>query len=694
MSSILVNDTTFSCAKPVWPRGRREKMNDFVLFRTYFAATIETKVYLRITASTYFRARLNGEFLAHGPMRGPKGFFRIQLLPLAVKNGGNTLEIEVSGANVNSFDYMDQPSFLQAEVVAGNKIIAATGKDFAAFDLSAERIQKVSRLCYQRLFFEAYRVTPIRHELPALELETCPDVSYLPSRLPEPKYRIDRSFRAIKTIRRTYADLPENSDNRAVMMVGKKGFKGFPPEDLDINAFVEIARYRRDDRGEIVSTLYRGRINNAGFIKVHVNCHRPGRLVVLYDELESPDGGVNALRLDMTGALFFDLLEPGEYDLESLEPTALKFAEVFMHGGEAEVIDFSLREYKSPFKLTPPPKVLDADLKKIYRAGTECFADNAVDVLTDCPTRERAGWLCDSFFTARAAFALTGSTLPEKCFLENFLLAPPCVGIPDAVFPMAYPGDHPTGQFIPNWGMWLLPQLEEYARRSGDKEMIASFKNKVFAFIDYIDTFLNPDGLLENLPNWVFVEWSRANDFVQDVNYPSNMLYTQALDAAAALYNVKALKDRAEMMRKTILQQSFDGKFFRDHAIRQSDGSLTIPADYTEVCQYYAFYFGVATFESHSALWNRLVRDFGPRRNSDKMWKQVFPANAFMGDYLRLELLIRAGEGKQALKDIKDYFLKMAKLTGTLWEHNSPSASCCHGFPCFIDYLILKIVGD
>ena len=116
----------------------------------------------------------------------------------------------------------------------------------------------------------------------------------------------------------------------------------------------------------------------------------------------------------------------------------------------------------------------------------------------------------NAFRQTSPSFSSPFCTLPEKCFLENFLLAPPCVGIPDAVFPMAYPGDHPTGQFIPNWGMWLLPQLEGYARRSGDKEMIASFKNKVFAFIDYPwslqsrDKRVTPSLLLRNGPSFAF----------------------------------------------------------------------------------------------------------------------------------------------------------------------------------------------
>ena len=139
----------------------------------------------------------------------------------------------------------------------------------------------------------------------------------------------------------------------------------------------------------------------------------------------------------------------------------------------------------------------------------------------DCPSRERAGWLCDSFFTARVAMDLCGHSTIEKNFLENFLLPDKFEFLPDGMLPMCYPADHNDGVFIPNWAMWFVIELQEYLVRSGDRELVDALKPKVFALLEYFKPFQNDDGLLENLSSWVFVEWSKANGFVQDVNYPS-----------------------------------------------------------------------------------------------------------------------------------------------------------------------------
>ncbi|MCQ2380691.1 MAG: hypothetical protein MJ025_07210, partial [Victivallaceae bacterium] len=629
-------------------------MNDFVLFRCRFAMPSDGRALLHVAASTCYRAKVDGRFLAHGPMRGPGGMFRVDELDIRSTGGESvTLEIEVSGANVNSFDFMDQPSFLLAEVTSDNEVLAATGSDFIAYDLSQERIKRVSRFSYQRMFFEAYRVNPRRDDLVELELERCPDVRLLPARLPQPEYAVDRSFHRIGTIRRRYdsgaglkrdnsvdnlcgANGTQSIQNRALTLVGKQGFKGFPMDELEVNAFLELGRYVRDDSGDIESVVFEGNSENAGFPMVRVNCLEPGRLVLMYDELLQPDGGVDPLRLDMTGAVFWDLTEPGEYALEGFEPTAFKFAEVFMHGGKATVTDFALREYKAG-RIDIGPRNDDRDISLIFRAGCESFRCNAVDVLTDCPTRERGGYIGDSFFTARAALSLTGSTLHEKLFLENYALAPRHDGLPDGAFPMEYPGDHPTGQFIPNWGMWLVMELEEYLERSGDTGMIDAFKGKVKNFISYMDGFLNDDGLLEDLPSWVFIEWSKANTFAGGVNYPSNMLYARALEAAGKLYGEPGWTERAKTMRRTISEQSFDGEWFRDHGVRRADGPLDVPPDRTETCQYYAFFLGVASRQTHPVLWNRLVSKFGPERVRTGMWPDIWPSKLIMGRLLRLD---------------------------------------------------------
>jgi hypothetical protein len=233
--------------------------------------------------------------------------------------------------------------------------------------------------------------------------------------------------------------------------------------------------------------------------------------------------------------------------------------------------------------------------------------------------------------------------------------------------------------------MWLVLQLREYAqKRGGDPAMIEAFRPKIYALLAYLDTFLNEDGLLEKLPSWVFVEWSRANKLVQDVNYPSNMLYAAVKEAVADLYGDESLRAVAATMKDTIRKQSLTEVFYQDNAVRNAQGELIPSGECTEVCQYYAFYFGIADAQRDPELWRRLLTEFGPQRRVTNPYPEVAYSNAFIGDYLRMEILERAGDWETVLRNIHGYFLVMAEKTGTLWEHQDIRASCNHGFASHI----------
>ena len=691
-----MDDQFFKSAIPVYPAGRSNLMNDCILFAAVINAEKTTDAVLKITGSTLYRVKINGKFLSYGPARAAVGFFRVDEVPLRLAAGKNRLTVELSSCCVNSYYYPDQPGFLQAEVVAGEKVLAATGENFRACDLNEKRIRKVPRSCFQRMFVEAYNVSAGPEKFTELTLVEQDAVKLLPRVVPFPEYRIDHSYTPQRSLRRTLSGekvVRRRWDNY-LEPDGEPGFKCFKFDELEFDAYTLLHRLQKSDTGNICSTFYKGRINNTGFIRLKVDCRRPGLLAVIFSETAQADNTIDPVMHFVLNGVFWNLQTPGVYDLEAMEVNTFKYAEVFMVDGEAEVQDFSLREYKSPlgrdYKLPGSDPVLNA----IFEAGWETFAANAVDCFTDCPSRERAAWLCDSFFTARTAYLLTGNTLLEKFFLENFAIAPSFKDIPVGALPMVYPGDHPNGMFIPNWGMWLIIQTGDYLKRSGDRELVEMFREKFTGFIGYMNSFLNADGLLENLPSWVFVEWSKANEFLQDVSFPSNMLYTLALDTMAELYHDERYVLQAKQMRQTIRRQSFDGTWFRDHGVRQKDGSLLIPeSDITETCQYYAFFTGCAMAELHDNLWNKLITDFGPERKSNGAYPEIYPSNAFIGNYLRLEILSVAGLHEQLLRESVGYFKKMADVTGTLWEYDDPHASCCHGFASYINVLLAKALA-
>jgi alpha-L-rhamnosidase len=705
--TAVENQPSFQTAKPIWPKGLETEKNITVAFRASFDNPVGKKALLRATGSTLYRIFLNGKFIGHGPARGPHGWYRVDEIDLTgkLKPGANIVAFEVAGYNVNSFYLLDQPSFLQAEIVAGNEVLVSTGGIGTSFEagLLADRVQKVQRYSFQRPFSEVYRLThgydrwrkDIAVPLVATECAVQPAKSLLPRGVPYSEFTLHGPWQIVSTGKlKTGLKVDRPWKDRSLTAIGPQ-LGGFPESELATIPSLELQTMANatsiavnrpyDFDGGKPLPLGAGTfqivdfgVNSTGFLGVRIECRSKTRLFLTFDEILS-NGDVDFKRLSCVNIVAYEL-QPGKYYVETFEPYTLRYLKLLVLDGDCEVTRLHLRHYVSPI-LTGEQLFFASDdrLNRLFGAGLETFRQNAVDVFMDCPSRERAGWLCDSFFTARVAKDLTGTTLIEKNLFENYRLPDKFAHLPDGMLPMCYPSDHYDGVFIPNWAMWFVVELEEYLGRSGDRETVKALEPRLMKLLDYFKRFRNEDGLLEKLESWVFVEWSKANDFVQDLNYPSNMLYAEVLAAMGRMYGRADLQAEAEKIREVIRKQSFDGEFFVDNATRK-DGKLQITKNNTEVCQYFAFFFHIATPESHPKLWKTLVSDFGPQREKTKAFPQVHPANAFIGNVLRLELLSRAGLCQQLLDESIAYQLYMAEKTGTLWENVGDYASCNHGF--------------
>lgn len=713
-AAVAFESTSFQSAKPIWPEGREEEKNLTVGFRAVFEASAGESVRVQVTGRTVYRLYCNGEFAGYGPARGPHGYDRVDVWDITsqLRNGTNLIAVEVAGYNVNSYYLLDQPSYLQAEVSRAGEVLASTGGEGFFFEalILDERVQKAQRYSFQRPFSEIYRLGPDFNAwrvtadasikpVSCSEQETQP---LLPRRVPYPRFRMRQPVWSVSEGRlETEREVKRPWKDRSLTQIGPE-LGGYPETELaEIPTLylqevgnLEERTVQQPLTGPVEFTLQESAFqlldfgtNLTGFIGATVRCSQPTQLVFTFDEILR-NGDVDFKRMGTVNAIVY-YLEPGEYKLESFEPYTLRYLKCMTLEGECRVQRVTLREYVNPDVWEAHFVASDERLNRLFSAGRETFRQNALDVFMDCPSRERAGWLCDSFFTARVAKVLSGDTRLEKNFFENYLLPERFAHLPEGMLPMCYPADHNDGVFIPNWALWFVLQLEEYLERSGDRELVDALEPKVKSLFEYFARFRNEDGLLEKLESWVFVEWSKAADFTQDVNYPSNMLYAEALDAAGRMYRRRELQQEAEAVRNTVREQAFDGEFFVDNAQR-SDGCLTVTRNRTEVCQYFAFFFGVATPETHPKLWRRLTEEFGPERSESGRYPDIHQANAFIGNVLRLEILSRNGRNRQLLSEVVDYLLYMAERTATLWENQGDYASCNHGFASHIVHTLYR----
>src|SRR4051812_17494689 len=123
------DEMQFKTARPIWPAGRETEMNLLVDFRATFQRPGSSPVIVRLAGSTLYRLVVNGEFAGHGPARAGHGFYRVDEWDITphLRGGRNEVTVEVAGYNANSYYLLNQPSFLQAEIVSAQTVLAATG---------------------------------------------------------------------------------------------------------------------------------------------------------------------------------------------------------------------------------------------------------------------------------------------------------------------------------------------------------------------------------------------------------------------------------------------------------------------------------------------------------------------------------------------------------------------------------------
>ncbi len=691
----------FKKAVPVWEKGKEKEKNYSLLFRTVIEAGKDVK--LTLTGASTYQIFVNHDFVGAGPARAAHGYYRVDELNLDeyLTEPQNEVVIEVAGYYINSFHHLEQPAFLCAEVTCGELVLAATGgKGFEARHMT-ERIQKVQRYSYQRTFTEVYSMDANQEpDWGRVELVEVTKKNFIPRNVYYPLYEREPAQKVIACGEIEFSEQPLRTyTDRSLWKIGES-LRGYQREELEVcsverlyyhkyvpcNKQQELPQLKLDD-GEYC-TLTFGK-NLSGIVGFEIECHEEIELQMTFDELLLDDDF--GFRWDWGGAnIVIWKLQPGTYQLLTFEPYTMQYIRFAALGGACMIRDIHMRRYGYP----QLPYRLDSDDEKllsVYDAAVETFRQNVYDIYMDCPSRERAGWLCDAYFMARTEHVFDKTNQVERNFLENYIY---CHNgnVPEGMLPMCYPADFEIEpEFIPQWALWFVIELKEYYERTGDRVFIDKAKSKVESVLAYFKKYENEDGMLEHLDGEEMIEWSETKKFMKDVNFPTNMMYATVLEYVAELYEVPEYPQKAKELREKVLAMSYFDGFFHDHAIRQTDGTLEVQPDISECGQYFAFFFGLADRERCGELWNTLVRDFGIERRENNKWENVVFANAFVGNYLRMELLLQYGEHEKLLEDIKNYFYYMSTATGTLWEYESTRASCNHGFASYILYLFDKL---
>lgn len=640
-------------------------------------------------AKDVYNVFVNGEFVQYGPARTAKGYAREERISLGkyLTKEENTISVYVQANGTKTLCFaLEEPLFAAEIYLQGKK--AFTTDDFRCYEMT-DKLKKVERMSSQRGYLEVYQMSKNREPFDETSFPVCELIEKpMPKLLPR-NVSVAPHFLAVAECRkRGFASIDKTlvweNDFTRQLDTGNLLFS-YTRAECDCVLSKELLAFVCDEKGEYPYETYAFNRTHCGKFKIKISVLERTELWLAYDDILM-DGKVKFNREQIIHGLKWTL-EKGEYTLYSNEVYTAQYLTFFFQG-RAKIEQVCMIRVENPDVERLQFTCADSALQEIVEASRHSLAHNGYDLLTDCPSRERAGYLCDGFFAARAEKFFTGENRVEENLLENYALYDGEHFEHKGILPMCYPSE-PTHKenFIPNWILWYLLELEDYVKRTGNRDFVLAHKEKILAVLDYFQGKENEYGMLENLEGWIFVEWSRANDFVDGVNFPSNMCYYGALRAAANLLDDQALLEKANRLKDTIIQWAYNGDFFVDNALREN-GVLKITENISETCQNYAAFFEIFTREENPIFYQRVIEELGCFHR-EKYHADVHVSNMFIGYILRLSVLLREGEGEAVIKECKNRFSDMAKATGTIWELFQTNASCNHGFGSVVGEMIV-----
>jgi hypothetical protein len=169
----------------------------------------------------------------------------------------------------------------------------------------------------------------------------------------------------------------------------------------------------------------------------------------------------------------------------------------------------------------------DPLLTEIWAAGKRTLESCLLDAFVDGPGREQRQYLGDARVQARVARAVLGDERPARRALRSFFLTPRA----DGMLPIVAPGDAARmGTVIPDYALHGIAMLAEYYEATGDGALVNEVWPSVVRVFDWFFARRRPDGLVGEVPGWVFLDWAQLDK--TGANAVMNSLFVQALDAA------------------------------------------------------------------------------------------------------------------------------------------------------------------
>jgi hypothetical protein len=298
----------------------------------------------------------------------------------------------------------------------------------------------------------------------------------------------------------------------------------------------------------------------------------------------------------------------------------------------------------------------DRLLEQIWTVGAYTQQLCMHDRLMDCPWREQVQWLGDGRIQLLILQNAFGANDICRKFIEDFAHSQLESGLIPSI---SGAGDQSPVQDIIDYALWWIVAVEDVIAFDGNTSLASEMFPCIERLLTFFQEYINDDGLIENIPGWVFIDWASIRR--EGCVAPLNGIYYMALRSAEKLAVWARCEASAHLCRKAmqLIEKNFHRVFwskeyrlYRDCIENNASGE----GSFSQHTQAVAILSGLSCVESRELMEQTLSNE------------SLVQASPFFSYYL-LEALAQAGLGEEAVALIRTRWGAMLDAGATtFWE--------------------------
>ena len=334
----------------------------------------------------------------------------------------------------------------------------------------------------------------------------------------------------------------------------------------------------------------------------------------------------------------------------------------------------------------------DPILESIWQIGWRTARLDAHDTYMDTPYWERLQYVGDTRIQALISYGVAGDDRLARQAIEAFNAS----RFPDGLTQSRYPSS--LRQIIPTFSLLWIGMVHDFWLYRGDADFVRAQLPVIRTVLGWYSRKTRPDGLLEKLPWWPFVDWGKDFEFgvpPQDQDggsAPITLEYVEALRYAAELESAYGEPHFAQQDREAAARAAvavFKLCWNQQYGLLADAPSQT---HYSQHANVLGVWLDVIPGDRQKDVLNKILSTSDPGFTAKGPVPPMTAATYYFRFYLA-RAIEHAGMGDRYLELLGPWKTMLSLGLSTWAESPEPTRSDSHAWSAHPNYDLLTIVA-